>query len=442
MDSLDAILQNLGISGELRMALKDAWEERLNQERRILEEKVRDEFSYRYEVDKSRLVESMEKFLTEKLINEVKIMKKSLINEVRENLLDKVKNGLERIEQEKNNFDQKIINIKENFKSKLDGFINFANRKLNEELKELRSDIKKIKEEREKRVKFRIKLESFINFANKKLNEEIEELRKDIKKLREERENLKNARMEYKRIYEERISNVEKFLIEQLTKELVEFHKDKKILEERRIELELQASKRLDAVKKVFIERATKLIEHIVNTEMKKELKQLKEDIIVAKQNDFGRKIYEAFVAEYMSSFLEDAELSKLKKKLNESNKTIEDLKKQLNEHKIALKKSREEIVREKTLSNLLAPLSQNQRKVMLNLLEGVKTEDLQSYFKKYLPRVLEEIPSSVNYGSNRSLISESENSSTIVTGDRMKLFEDDDEKNAVIELRKLAGIK
>lgn len=442
MNSLDTILQDLGISNELKMALKDAWEEKLNQERKILEEKIRDEFSYKYEIDKNRLIESMEKFLTEKLISEVKIMRKALINEVKENLLDKVKSGLEKIEEEKNNFDQRINTIKENFKAKLDKFINFANEKLSEEIKELRTDIKKLKEERERKAKFRIKLDSFIDFANKKLSEEIEELRGDIKKLKEERENLKNARIEYKKIYENRINSIEKFLIDQLAKELIEFHKDKKILEERRVELEIKAAKKLNEVMKVFIDRATKLIEHIVNKEMKRELSQLKEDIIIAKQNDFGRRIYEAFVAEYMSSLPEDAELSKLKKKLNESNKTIEDLKKQLNEHKIALKKSREEITREKILSNLMIPLSQNQRRVMMNLLENVRTEDLHSQFKKYLPRVLEEMPASIDYNLNKNLITESENSSTVITGDRAKVFEDDEERIAVIELKKLAGIK
>jgi hypothetical protein len=48
-------------------------------------------------------------------------------------------------------------------------------------------------------------------------------------------------------------------------------------------------------------------------------------------------------------------------------------------------------MVREKTLAELVAPLSKDKRQVMVELLESVQTANLKKQFDKYLPAVLNE---------------------------------------------------
>ncbi len=431
MNNLEYFLQNSNLSEELKSIFKEAWEEKVAQVRKETEEKIRKELSERYEVDKDRLIESIEKFLIENLqkeINEINNAKKKLYEEnmsIKEGLLNEVKAGLEKIKTEKE--------------------------KIKERKRAVVSRLKKMKKEMIEN--FNVKLNKFIEFADKKLKDEVKELRRDLRNVEEEKrkmqEELRNARLDYKKVYEERINKIEKFLVKQLAEELAEFNRDKKLLESRRVELEVMASKKINEARKMFIEKATKLIENIVSEEMTKELKQLKEDIALAKQNDFGRRIFEAFVSEFMSSHLmENSEITKLKKKLDETNKFIDNLKCQLVESKEALKQSRrdalmmkEEMTRIKTLSELLAPLSPKQRKIMSTLLEGVKTENLSVQFKKYLPSVIDE--TTIKQIPVKTVVNESNDSlTTVVTGDRSIKLEDKEEDSTVIELRKLAGLK
>lgn len=432
MNNLEYFLQNSGLSEDLKSVFREAWEEKVTQVRRETEEKIRKEMGERYEIDKSRLIDSIENFLTESLqkeIVEINNAKKKLYEEsrsIKENLLNEVKQGLDKIKIERDKIKERKTSIINNLK------------KMKKEMIE----------------NYHTKLNKFLEFADKKLNSEIKELRNDMKNIKEEKrkiqEDLRNSRLEYKRVYEERIKKIEKFLIKQLAEELAEFNKDKKLLESRRLELEVMASKKINEARKMFIEKATKLIENIVSEEMTKELKQLKEDICFAKQNDFGRRIFEAFVSEFMSSHLmENSEIANLKKKLEETNKYIDTLKSQLVENREALKQSKkdasllkEEMLRMKTLSELLEPLSPKQRKLMSSLLEGVKTENLSTQFKKYLPSVIDE--TSFKQPTAKTIVNESltDSVATVVTGDRTTKLEEKEELNTVIELKKLAGIK
>jgi proteasome assembly chaperone (PAC2) family protein len=106
----------------------------------------------------------------------------------------------------------------------------------------------------------------------------------------------------------------------------------------------------------------------------------------------------------------------------------------------------KESLNREKTINELLAPLSGKHRKIMKNLLEDVKTEKLQDYFKKFLPQVLNEQNDIKNIA--KTIVNEDfyvnsiEDDKIIVTGDKEKKNEENSfSLSEVIELRKLAGI-
>ena len=63
---------------------------------------------------------------------------------------------------------------------------------------------------------------------------------------------------------------------------------------------------------------------------------QFKDDIKVARENNFGRKIFEAYTSEYLTSYLhETSEIRKLQSKLNEAEGKISETSKLLESEKI-----------------------------------------------------------------------------------------------------------
>ena len=412
--TFEKFLENKIFDEELKNALKEAWEEKVNETKKELELQIRKELGQRYEFDKKEMVEAMENFLVDSLKQEMKKIKEnndSLVNDLKKEI-------------------EEVKNIKEMLKNKENVLNEFKN----------------------------LMFKKFTNFAKKKLGEEIMELRNEMKNFNEQKQKMKqdvrNIREEYRKAYEKRIKVLENFVVNQLTEELKEFNADRKKLEERRVELELKAKEKIAETQKLFISKASKLIENIVEKEMRKELQQLKEDIKVARENDFGRRIFEAFACEFMGSYLmEGSQLKKLSDKLKETDKHLNSLKEKLEEKNLQLMKMKkdtemlkESLNREKTINELLAPLSGKHRKIMKNLLEDVKTEKLQDYFKKFLPQVLNEQNDIKNIA--KTIVNEDfyvnsiEDDKIIVTGDKEKRNEENSfSLSEVIELRKLAGI-
>ena len=183
-----------------------------------------------------------------------------------------------------------------------------------------------------------------------------------------------------------------------------------------------------------------------------------KEDIRKARENTFGRKIFETFAQEYMGSYLaEGTKIKAVEKKLEESNKLLEAVTEQLNKEKklfenanIRLQLAEERNIRAKTMNKLLGTLNKTKRDTMESLLESVKTSDLEKSFHKYLNVMNEELTP-----SSKSLLTENakrKQIARVVSGDKKKINESliaktETENNADIEeeineLRKRAGIK
>lgn len=114
------------------------------------------------------------------------------------------------------------------------------------------------------------------------------------------------------------------------------------------------------------------------------EIKELKEDLEIAKKNDLGRRIVEAFGNE-MKSFTpagDDiaAQLSEAKKALAKKDEEMD-----------TLKKEKEKAKRETKMESLLKNLSGRARDVMEAILKSVPTEKLDEGFDTYLPRIIKE---------------------------------------------------
>ncbi len=295
------------------------------------------------------------------------------------------------------------------------------------ELEEFQADHNKLAEDR---VAYRKHMKQHANVLDSFV---MDTLRKEIKDLREDRV-----------VQEANMSKLEGFVLEQLTKELNEFHDDKRSLVEAKVRMIKEGKEVINQTKQRFINESATKVNAILEKTLKNELTTLKEDIQSAKENNFGRKIFETFAAEFMSSHLsEGTEVAKLNNIVNELNSQIDESKKTLAAKEVQLAESarNSRIVSDKAnrklvMSEMMAPLNKQQREIMNALLESTQTTKLQESFNKYLPSVFKDdakVETKV-----KKVISESNTNE--ITGDKQPVAEATAGAE-IINLRKLAGI-
>jgi hypothetical protein len=298
---------------------------------------------------------------------------------------------------------------------------------LTAELEEFHAEKRALAEDR---VNFKTHMKQsaskFNNFMTNTLAEEIKELRKDRK------------------VYENSINKLEKFVIRALAEEIKEFEQDKRAVVETKVRLIAGAKEKLDELQQKFIARSAQLVKESVTRNLESELTQLKEDIHIARENMFGRRLFEAFASEFAVTHLnENKEVAKLQKALSEKETMIAEAQKAVSE-KDALVESKEREIRiikestdrKETLSNLLNPLNKEKAAVMSELLESVQTHKLQAAFDKYLPAVLNN--KSVIQSAPKQMIAESRSE---VTGDKTAKVAAERDNTNVIDLKRLAGL-
>jgi hypothetical protein len=280
----------------------------------------------------------------------------------------------------------------------------------------------------EDRVKFQQRIkesaEKFDTFMVSKLAEELRELRAD------------------RRNHQTAIGKLEEFVVRALGNEIREFQQDKKDVIETKVRLMSEARAKLESLKAKFVKESSNKLSQAVSTHLKSELHQLKEDIQIAKQNNFGRRIFEAYAAEFGATYLnESAEIRKLNQLLNDKNMQLKKAIGLAESAKVTVKKKEQEIriiresnERQAQLDELLMPLNQEKRQVMRELLESVQTTRLKTAFEKYLPAVLENRTTKSPKVINESV--------SAVTGDKSaRAVIDNDRESNVIEIKRLAGL-
>jgi len=260
----------------------------------------------------------------------------------------------------------------------------------------------------------------------------METLKKEINELRHDRA-----------LQETNFKKLEDFVMEQLTTELNEFHQDKKGLVAEKVRLVATGKEMIAETKKEFINKASGKLAVIVEKTLTSELATLKEDIVQAKENMFGRKIFETFAGEFMGSHLaEGTEVSKLTTELTASKEALAESEKVISEKENIIetagkdaKRVADATARKDAMTELMSPLSKDKRDLMGNLLESVATERLTASFNKYLPTVLNE--STTSRSSTQTL---KESQTTEVTGNKARTQETESDAQ-IINLKKLAGI-
>lgn len=301
----------------------------------------------------------------------------------------------------------------------------FLEDRVTAELSEFSEDKKALAEEK---VAYKRKLKAFESFLAQGLAKEIKELRGDRVKANES------------------LTKLEGFVISQLSEEIKDLHADKKALVEQKVKMVREGKMALAEAKQEFLGKASKLVESNIDKLLRNEITQYRDDIISARENDFGRRVFEAFAAEYMTSHLnESSEAKKLQTILSAQEEKIAKLSESV-QKKAKLVESadrkaaaaKDSLNRDRTMSKLLAPLGGDKKVVMKDLLESVSTEKLEKSFNKYLPAVL-----------NESQVIKTAEKSTVLneglvekTGDRATVQDKTSEGDqAIAEMLRLAGL-
>jgi len=238
-----------------------------------------------------------------------------------------------------------------------------------------------------------------------------------------------------------KFGKLEQFVVEALAQEITEFTQDKKDLAETKVRLVREGREEIKKVKQQFVQRAAQMVESVVTQNLNSEIHALKEDIEAARRADFGRKLFEAFATEYQASYLnEKSETAKLLKVIDLKDQAMQEAAQavikaeQILESKEAqIRTLKESQTRKEIMSELLAPLNSEQREIMKELMETVKTERLNESFEKYLPSVINgKAPQ-----KKQALVEAKE-----ITGNKISNTTNSSGSADIYDIRKLAGLK
>ena len=254
---------------------------------------------------------------------------------------------------------------------------------------------------------------------------------------------------EVKELHEDQVAmaskfgKLEHFVVEALAQEITEFYKDKQDLAETKVRLVREGREQIKKVKQEFVQRAAKMVEGVVSQGLRTEITSLKEDIEAARRADFGRKMFEAFASEYQSSYLnEKSETAKLLKVIDlkdhamqEAAKAVVEAEQILESKQAEIRALKESQTRKDIMAELLAPLNKEQREIMGELMESVKTTKLNESFEKYLPSVL----SGGKAPQKKQALVEAKE----ITGNKeISNNRNGEESSNIVDIRRLAGLK
>ena len=239
------------------------------------------------------------------------------------------------------------------------------------------------------------------------------------------------------------IESIDTYVTSKLEEEITELKSDI----ERFRDLEAEYAERIVEEKQAMAEQLSQELDQLVDKidaffelRLQEEFSELREDLEIVKQNEFGRKIFEAFATEFNMSYVdEDSIQSQLKaasEKLQDAESAIARLEE---EHAV--------VVRESKMEKILAPLSGKKREQMKFILSNVETNRLEEAYNNFIGRILREEVSSDRSeaegkrASRQSLTEQA--SSVVVTGDESTETHSIQESvgDRYAHLKKLAGM-
>ena len=252
---------------------------------------------------------------------------------------------------------------------------------------------------------------------------------------------------EVKELHEDQVQmaskfgTLENFVVEALAQEITEFYKDKEDLAETKVRLIREGRKEINKVKEQFVQRAATMVESVVNKGLRSEITALKEDIEAARRSEFGRKLFEAFASEYQTSYLnEKSETAKLLSVIDMKDLAMQEAAQAVVKAEQILESKQAEIrslkavqERKEIMGELLSPLNAEQRSIMGELMESVKTSKLNESFEKYLPAVV-----AGKAPQKRQALVEAKE----ITGNKIsKTTRSSEAESNIFDIRRLAGL-
>lgn len=393
------------LAPELVNQLQEAFDARIDAKRIEIEEDVRAEMGARFEHDKSALVEAMNNMITDGLTEQARDSRKAVM----------------KADAASRKFAKGVNEAKAQYRAKLAEHV-----KATDTLVEnaLTGEVKSLNRAKHKTVATAQHLSEAVQQTKRKLAE------RHIRHVKE----------------------IDNFVREAVKIELTELAEDRKALAYNRAKLISEAKSKLSEAQSRFVTESAKSVDKFITEALTKELRQLHEDLEAARQNMFGRKLFEAFAAEYSGSYYADAsEAAKWRTvaeaaetKLNEAATAEKALKNKLNEAKVEAEKSdrrvrlaEDRVERTKIMSELLSPLKGQKRAVMEEMLATTKTAALRTSYEKLLPAVLSEGDSRNTRATatpSRSVLSEGRERSRVINGDRKRSINEtaqDDAENS-----------
>lgn len=340
------LLESEVLGPDVRTALKEAFDQKVKQ----MEQNLQNDYAVRYKNDKNQILEAMDNMIQDRLMEEIKDFK-----------IDRDAVIKARVE-----LGEKNLNLKNAYDKKFKKFSTFLEQKLDSQLRKEITEFHKDKRQFEKQ--------------RRQMANEVKEIQKkskdDVKK---------------------KIDKLEEFVLKNLSEEIAVLVHEKKALVEQRTKLAENGKRELNEAKQNFIRKTAKMVDHTLTEAIKNEFVTWREDIKIARENNFGRKIFEAVASEYMASYLsEGSEVKNLQKKLNEAKQNEQKLLAEINKKTQLIESTNRNLneIKDKnqrlhTLNSLLKPLTGDKKMVMEQMLMDVKTDDLRSAFDRYLPTVL-----------------------------------------------------
>ena len=299
---------------------------------------------------------------------------------------------------------------------------------IRKEIEEFAADKREVVEAK---VAYKKQMKEHAQLLNKFVTEA---LAKEIKELREDRDTQKKN-----------FEKLEEFALRKLSSEIKELKEDEDKLVQARVDLVKEGRQVIAQAKAKFIKEAAAKTEKLLSEALRTEITQLREDIQVSRENAFGRKIMEAFAAEFMASGFADGtqvkklgdQIAQLNDRLNEAAEQVQAKEQELATAQKKIRIAEDAVKRQAIMQELVAPLGKEKRDIMEDLLKTTPTENLRESYNKYLPAVLNETTVKT---TSKTVISESSASQkTEVTGDKTSSGES--APADIISLRKLAGI-
>ena len=181
------------------------------------------------------------------------------------------------------------------------------------------------------------------------------------------------------------------------------------------------------------IDQLVDKLDQFLEMRLSEEMSELREDIDLAKKNEFGRKIFEAFAAEFNISYADEKSLTF---KLKEAQKQASAA-----EAKIAkLEESVKQTTRKQKLDECLSTLTGFKREQMELLLANVATEKLDEAYNRYIGRILAE-----DKKDDKKVLSEGKKvvtgKTTVATGDLLNEDKKEDKTGLLARLKELGGV-